>query len=134
MDRSEMPVRTWVKEQFFELIYGRNRSQSPLKADFTETFPNMAEVVRVHKRKDHGFLPRLLQNIEANFVINTVCRRLMKLLPHAPVLTIHDCLLTTEPNVEAITTVMREEFGRLGLSPTFHVKRHELTARPVDEQ
>ncbi|MBN9519344.1 hypothetical protein J0H58_12615 [bacterium] len=130
MDRLELPVRMWVKAQFFEVIYGDNRSRSPLKADFAEVFPNVAEVVRVHKRKDHGFLPRLMQNIEANFVINTVCRRLMKELPEAPVLTIHDCVLTTPPYEDAIAGVMREEFARLGLHPTFHIKRHGGTPQP----
>lgn len=125
MERLEMPVRRWVKDQFFEVMYGDNHSRSPLKTVFTEDFPNVAEVVRVHKRKDHGFLPRLMQNIEANFVINTVCRRLMNELHEAPVLTIHDCLLTTPSYVDAITGVMWEEFARLGLSPKLHVKRHD---------
>jgi hypothetical protein len=128
MERMEWPVRRWAKEEFFGIIYGHNHSRSPLKDDFTEDFPNVAEVVRVHKRKDHGFLPRLMQNIEANFVINTVCRRLMNELPDAPVLTIHDCLLTTPAYVDAITGVMREEFARLGLSPKLHVKRHGSSA------
>jgi len=123
-DRLEMPIRKWVKEEFFAVIYGNDRYQSPLKADFAEIFPNVAEVVRVHKRKDYSFLPRLMQNIESNFVINTVCRRLMDELPDTPVPTIHDCLLTTPPYVEAIHSVMREEFARMGLSPSFHVKRH----------
>lgn len=124
MGRVEMPVRKWVKKDFFMVLYGDNRHQSPLKADFAEVFPNVAEVVKVHKRKDHSFLPRLMQNIEANFIINTVCRRMMKELPDAPVLTIHDCLLTTPPFVEPVTSVMREEFARLGLSPTFHVTQY----------
>ncbi len=128
MDRLGLPVRNWAKEQFFEVIYGSNHVQSPLKADFTEVFPSVAEVVRVHKRKDHGFLPRLMQNVEANFVINTVCRRLMNELPDAPVLTIHDCLLTTPPYADAITGVMREEFARLGLSAELKVKPHGRSA------
>ena len=86
----------------------------------------MAEVVRIHKRKDHGFLPRLMQNIEANFVINTVCRRLMKEYPEAPVLTLHDCLLTTESHADLVARVMREEFDRLGLEPSLHVRDHGL--------
>lgn len=122
MDRLEMPVRNWVKKLFFEMIYGDNRFQSPLKADFTEVFPNVAEVVRVHKRKDHGFLPRLMQNIEANFVINTVCRRLMNELPDVPVLTLHDCLLTTKQCADLVVQVMREEFHRLGLVPSLHIR------------
>lgn len=124
MERLELPIRSWVKEQFFEYLYGTNSQTSPLKEAFAEQFPGVAEVVRVHKRKDHAFLPRLMQNIEANFMINTVCRRLMKEMPEAPVLTIHDSILTTEPFVEPIRAVIGEEFSRLGLSPTLHGKRY----------
>jgi hypothetical protein len=128
MVRLEMPVRDWVKGWFFEYAYGRNHFQSPFKADFAEVFPNVAEFMRLLKRKDHTFLPCLMQNVEANFIINTVCRRLMSEFPEAPVLTIHDCLLTTPPHVDTIERVMREEFHRLGLAPTFHLKAYELSA------
>jgi hypothetical protein len=125
MERMEFPARSWAKYEFFEILFGHNHSRSQMKADFTEDFPNVAEVVRVHKRKDYASLSRLMQNIESNFVINTVCRRLMKEHPDTPVLTIHDCILTTPPHVDAITGVMREEFARLGLSPTLKVKRYD---------
>jgi hypothetical protein len=126
MVRLEIPVRDWVKDRFFEYAYGRNHFQSPFKADFTEVFPNVAEMIRLLKRRDYTFLPCLMQNIEANFIINTVCRRLMNEFPESPVLTIHDCLLTTPPHLDTIQRVMREEFRRLGLAPTFHVKRYGL--------
>jgi hypothetical protein len=69
-----------------------------------------------------------MQHIEANVIINIVCRRLMNEFPDAPVVTIHDCLLTTPPHVDTIQRVMREEFDRLGLCPTFHVREHGLAA------
>jgi hypothetical protein len=128
MARLRIPVRDWVKERFFEYAYGRNHFQSTFKAVFTGVFPNVAEVIRLHKRKDYTFLPCLMQSIEANFIINTVCRRLMNEFPLTPVLTIHDCLLTTPPHADTIQRVMREEFDRLGLAPSFHVKRYEIAA------
>jgi len=128
MERMEFPVRSWAKEVFFEILFGHNHSRSQMRADFTEDFPNVAEAIRVHKRKDYAFLSRLMQNIEANFVINTVCRRVMNEYPDAPVLTIHDCLLTTPAHVGTIAAIMREEFARLGLSPTLKVKRHDRSA------
>ena len=125
-NRLEIYDRRLIKTRFFEFIYGTNQQESALKADFTEVYPHVAEVIKVHKRKDYRFLPRLMQNLEAHFIINTVCRRLMAEIPDAHVLTIHDCLLTTPPHVATMQRVMAEEFNGLGLAPTFHVKRYRL--------
>lgn len=122
MEEREMPLRHWVKTEMFEVLFGPNRLKSRLKDIFEKMFPGVAEVIRVHKRKDYAFLPRLLQNIEANFVINGVCRRLMVEMPDAPVYTIHDSILTTRPFVEPIRQIIFEEFARLGLAPTLHEK------------
>lgn len=122
MEDREMPLRHWVKTEMFEVLFGSNRLKSRLKDIFEETFPGVAEVIRVHKTKDYRFLPRLLQNIEANFVINGVCRRIMTEIPDAPVYTIHDSILTTRPFVEPIRQIMVEDFARLGLTPTLHEK------------
>jgi len=122
MDRMEIPVRTWVKEGLFGVIYGRNSARSELKAEFQEMFPNVAEVIKAHKKKDYAYLPCLMQNIEANFVINTVCRRIMDQLPEVPVYSIHDSVLTTKPFVDDIRQIIMEEFERLGLHPTLHIK------------
>jgi hypothetical protein len=120
MKDREMPLLHWVKTEMFEVLFGPNRFKSRLKDIFDEMYPGVAEVIRVHKRKDYAFLPRLLQNIEANFVINGVCRRLMVEMPDAPIYTIHDSILTTRPFVEPIRKIMVEEFTRLGLTPTLH--------------
>ncbi|MCR9209033.1 MAG: hypothetical protein NXI28_12440 [bacterium] len=129
MERAEFPVRPWVKEQFFEVIYGRNSMQSPVKADFEELFPRVAEVVRVHKRKDYRFLPRLMQNIEANFMINRVCRRIMNESPDAPLFTIHDSVLTTPEFANRFVAIMKQEFSKLGMSPTLRVTDYGSTSR-----
>lgn len=122
MEERELPLLHWVKTEMFEVLFGPNRLKSRLKDIFDDMYPGVAEVIRVHKRKDYAFLPRLLQNIEANFVINGVCRRLMVEMPDAPVYTIHDSILTTRPFVEPIRQIMVEEFARLGLTPTLHEK------------
>ena len=122
MEILEMPLRHWLKQEAFEVIYGPNRKKTRLKSIFEELFPGVAEVIRVHKRKDYRFLPRLLQNIEANFVINTVCRRIMTEMPDTPMFTIHDSVLTTRQFVEPVRRIMFEEFARLGLTPTLHQK------------
>jgi hypothetical protein len=119
-DWADIPVRDRVKKELFLVLYGKNSLRSDLKATFRELFPHVAQVIRVHKAKDHTFLSRLMQNIESNFMISTVCRRIMIEIPDAPVFTIHDSILTTAPFVEAIRGIMIEEFARLGISPTLH--------------
>lgn len=122
MEDREMPLLNWIKTEMFEVLFGPNRVKSRLKDIFDDMYPGVAEVIRVQKRKDYAFLPRLLQNIEANFVINGVCRRLMVEMPDAPVYTIHDSVLTTRPFVDPIRQIMIEEFARLGLTPKLHEK------------
>ena len=122
MEEQEMPLLHRVKTELFKVLFGSNHLKSRMKDVFKELFPSVAEVIRVHKTKDYRFLPRLLQNIEANFIINGVCRRLMVEMQDAPVYTIHDSVLTTRPFVEPIRQIMIEEFARLGLTPTLHEK------------
>ena len=122
MEEQEMPLLHRVKNELFKVLFGSNHLKSRMKDVFKELFPSVAEVIRVHKTKDYRFLPRLLQNIEANFIINTVCRRIMLEMPEVPVFTIHDSILTTRPFVEPIRQIMIDEFARLGLTPTLHQK------------
>jgi hypothetical protein len=122
MERMELPFRKWVKQDFFEVLFGKNSLKSPLKEEFKELFPHVAEVIRSLKRHDYKFLPCLMQNIESNFVINTVCRRLMNEIPDAPVFTIHDSILTTNEFADEVQQIMSEEFQGLGLSPKLHRK------------
>ena len=125
METAEIPVRSWAKEAMFEILYGRNTLRTPAKSCFTDMFPKVAEVVRVHKRKDHRFLARLLQNVESDFVINTVCRRLMMEHPEIPVFTIHDSILTTPEHVEYVTGVFQDEFWELGIAPRLQVTNYQ---------
>ena len=120
MEAMEVMSRRWIKEQFFGVIYGKNQVQSELKTRFRELFPNVAAVIQELKRKDYRFLPCLMQNLESHFIINMVCGRLMTELPQAPVFTIHDSILTTRRYVDRVEATLREEFTRLGLSPTLH--------------
>ena len=121
---TDTPVRKWVKEGFFEILFGRNAANSDFKRAFTEAFPSVADVARRHKRKDHSFLARLLQNYESTFIINRVCRRLMHEHPTAPIFTIHDSVLTIPAYQDSVVSVIREEFAKLGLSPSLHVEQY----------
>jgi len=115
---TDEPVRQWVKEEFFEVLFSQNRYQSRLKSAFAEEFPHVAEVIRVHKRRKHEQLAQLLQNIESNFMINNVVRRIMEQTPDAPIYTIHDSVMTTPEHVDRVHRIMEAEFAYLGLTPS----------------
>jgi len=130
---ADIPSKSWAKENFFEVLFSKNNFQSKLKSAFTEEFPNVAEVIRVHKRRNYQFLAQLLQNIESNFMINNVCRTIMNEMPEAPIFTIHDSIMTTKPYVDRITHVMKAEFASLGLSPRIKPEDYGATAKSDSE-
>lgn len=130
---ADIPIRAWAKEQFFGVLFSKNYFQSKLKSAFTEEFPNVAEVIRVHKKHNHQHLAQLLQNIESNFIINNVCRRIMKEMPEAPIYTIHDSVLTTTQYIDQVNHIMEAEFATLGLSPSIKLERLRAAARSDSE-
>lgn len=125
---ADIPSTSWAKENFFEVLFSKNNFQSKLKSAFTEEFPHVAEVIRVHKKKNYQHLAHLLQNIEANFMINNVCRTIMIEMPEAPILTIHDSVLTTREYVDQVNDIMKAEFASLGLSPSIRLEDYGATA------
>ena len=69
-----------------------------------------------------GMRPLALQRAESQFVIGTVCRRLVEEFPDTPILTVHDSVMTTPPHVDVVVRVIRDEFDRLGVQPTLRVE------------
>lgn len=87
----------------------------------------MRRIPQIVKAEDYKKAPHTLQRREAEFIIHSVCRRLCEEHPEAPILTIHDSLLTTPKWVKQVEGIMREEFMQLGVRPTLTVKDY---ARP----
>ncbi len=60
-------------------------------------------------------IARVLQSIEAHLILDLVCGNLLRSMPHMPLYTIHDCIVTTnefEQTVqEAISNVYGDIFG-----------------------
>jgi hypothetical protein len=65
---------------------------------------------------------RLMQLLESSLIIGRICRRIMEESPKTTVITLHDQLLTTPDRVDYVEQVMREEFEKVGLFPTFKRK------------
>jgi len=126
--------RQRLKKNFFGVLFSKNSFSSPLKCIFNQEFPNVAEVIREHKRKDYKFLARLLQLYESNLMINHVVRRIRIEMPEAPIYTIHDSILTTRQYVDQVNDIMKAEFASLGLSPSIRLEDYGATAEIDSER
>lgn len=115
-DRNE-----FKKDFFARIFYCKNGYHTPESNYFRDRFPNVAQVVRELKAKDHSWLPTMLQRVEASVIINRIIRRMMNEYPNIFVSTIHDSVLTTTEHAGLVEGIMKEEFRRLWLEPTLRV-------------
>jgi hypothetical protein len=115
--------RKKFKGDFFgKVFYCKSTYYTKERRAFLDEFPTVFQHITSLKRDDPRNAPLALQRTESQFVIGTVCRRLVEEFPITPVLTIHDSILTTPYHAETALRVMREEFARLGIRPTLRVE------------
>ena len=115
-------ARSRLKVRFYRVLFGRNKSRyryrNKLRARFRERYPTAAAVLKALKERNFRHSSHVLQNTEATMFIYRVCGRIMREKPNCFVATIHDSILTTPDNLDYVEGVIREEFARLGVSPT----------------
>ena len=115
-------ARARLKVRFYRVLFGRNKGRSrfrnKLRERFRDRYPTAAAVLKALKARNYRHSSHVLQNFEATVFIYRVCGRIMKEKPDLFVATIHDSILTTPDNVEYVEAVIREEFARLGVTPT----------------
>lgn len=77
-----------------------------------------AEKFQQHKKMSHLFLQS-----ESHIMLNNFSRKLNKSKSKIPFFTLHDCIVTTEKNIEELEQFMKDTFTALiGFSPNFKSK------------
>jgi hypothetical protein len=118
--RDQFKVRNMV------VFFGRNKSTNgkvnKLRSRFKRKYPTLWRVLREVKNSNHRHAAHILQRMESQFFIHTVCRRLMEEYRTMPIITVHDCLGTTAEHVETVKLVIMDEFKKLGVTPKLDVK------------
>lgn len=126
--------RDVIKKRFFSIAYGDRRDMdTQVGRAFQAKFPRCYDAIRELKPQyipkppqasnakthedsssiaDRGRLARQMQQLESNLVINQVCERIRREYPEACLLTIHDCLVTTQRYKQRFAEILREEFNR----------------------
>jgi hypothetical protein len=104
---------------FANVFYSQLNAKRRFTAEFADLFPHVDEAIKHYKRHHHRDLPLRMHKAEADLILGTVCGRIVRDLPHAPFLTIHDSILTPPDHLPAIQLIMRDAFADVGLTPTF---------------
>ena len=115
--------RDAFKQDFFgRVFYCKPKYYTKERKAFKAEFPTVFEYITKLKKDDSRNVPLALQRAESQFVIGTVCKRILKESPDTPLWTIHDSILTTTSNSEFVQKVMEAEFAKLGVHPRLRVE------------
>lgn len=117
--------RAAVKKEFFHVAYGRPRfgGSTDVGKAFRAAFPSCWEGVCRLKEGGHEELARRMQVVESYVVVWRACRRLMAGYPDAPLLTLHDSVVTDEEHVGAVEKVLVGEYRAVfGVEPRVKAK------------
>jgi len=95
--------RDITKKRIMIMQYGKQIHQK-----FKSLFPDVYELFSLIKAKNHKVLAWVLQYIEAEILLYTVCPQIAKENPDIPLFTIHDAIITTEEHAEYVKNRMIE--------------------------
>jgi hypothetical protein len=118
--------REQVKKYFLATIYGYPQVAGNNKTGlaFREMFPFIWSMLANINRHDNSLLACLMQTVESWLVIWRTCSRLSAEYPEAPLLTIHDALVTTEAYIERFRQTLSDEFYAVwSIRPKTDIKR-----------
>jgi hypothetical protein len=108
----------------------RNEVNRKCKQIFKKCFPTVFRIfnkLRGSEKGDHfeNFkrFSILLQSIESYLILDIILRRIYKELPGVPAISIHDSIMTTADNVEAVHKIMLDELRAfVGYEPRIEVE------------
>ena len=108
-----------VKTNILSMLNAKTNTYKNEKAVFQSYFPNIHYFIMELKKKNHSFFSHLTLQTESYFMLNIIARKLNKdFRKKIPILTLHDCIVTTEENVDFVKEFMDTTFLKeLGFVP-----------------
>jgi hypothetical protein len=90
-------------------------------------------IIYCHKPQEKNFLPVLLQNIEADCILDYSTKLISKQNPEIPLFTIHDSIVTTSDNIEIVEKQFRKYLRKyFGIIP--ELKREPWVVQKEEEK
>lgn len=111
---SRVPTREAVKKQVCIFLYESGDTRSSRNNHVHRTlrtlYPSLTKLLGLLDKLlgDKG-VSKLLQRMESELMLNRICGGIYHLDRTIPLLTIHDCLITTESNVDTVAALMKKE-------------------------
>ncbi len=129
-DIQNTSVRDTVKEITFATLYSPNTAMaynSEVRV-FSNVFPNVYEMIKLIKlgHGNHRAYSILLQRLEAELILDKICKRISHAYPQIPIFTIHDSIVTIEKYVPIVENFMKKIMRiNVGASPMLKIETWE---------
>lgn len=112
------------KDKFYQYLFGDSLNSSVVAKRFMERFPSYSQNIEAFKRGDYRRFAVLLQSEEAKVVYDAVQRFADKTNGTAPILTVHDSLVTTPDHINMARDALEEAFLEMhGIRPLLRHKK-----------
>lgn len=117
-DRSQ-----FKKKVFAEIWFSKNSNRpTKIRTNFRQTFPTVYDIIWQLKQtdptRDHSQFAIRLQQFEAELMIDTVWRKMIKM--KKSVLTLHDAIICTNyEDLDLAQELIKDAFIRFKIKPTF---------------
>ena len=128
--------RRQAKDSMCQTLFSSNsfyrQPEAEAKREFSKVFPAIMEFVKLLKtgmrsEDPHARLPKLLQAIEAEIILNRIGSGIERERPEMPLIPLHDGLFTIDKHANYLTGVMEEElFKAIGRRPTIRQEEWSL--------
>ncbi|KAB1067952.1 hypothetical protein F6U93_08400 [Tamlana haliotis] len=123
-DGDEDDLRQVVKLNFLSMLNAESGQFLNEEAEFNMLFPSILKWLKQFKKIDHRCFSYLVLQMESYFMLDIVARGFNRKFNGKKLLfTLHDCLITTEDNIDYLYQYMRESLSEvLKFTPVFSVK------------
>lgn len=125
--------RRIVKDATFSALFSPNEKAKHIKEVqlFKSTYPEVYEVFRTVKsaKGKHRALSCMLQRLEANLILHTICKNINQINPDIPMFTLHDSIITVPEYQDVIEQEMKQVLeNAVGFAPELKVEKWERVA------
>lgn len=120
LDLGDEDQKRMLKETIFhQVFYGHPDSpMGEIGKIFSEEFPYLWKTMCKMKTPNHRHLPNIMMNLESEIFVGAVVERLLQIPNQTfPIVTIHDCILTTSDGVGYVRSAIEEEFKSIFMNP-----------------
>lgn len=116
-------TKEFAKDAILKMLNSKNKTFLNEEMAFKSLYPTIFEFVSKLKEKHHEYFSHLMLQIESYFMLKIVSRRLKNKFKKLPFFTLHDCICTTESNINLVNEFMTNTLTtELRFTPVTKVK------------